>query len=249
MNLQNARPLKIVFSWIVIILLTYLVTNSKVNVNNLPSITVSATSEVQATPNEARIRASLVTEGSNQNDTNKENTAQATTIVNALEKLGIEKKNIETSVSVNPKMKWQNDDYIEDGFIVTTSFNIKLTDTAKAEDVISVLTQNSAKNVSGPNFDLSKEEVIAYQTEAQTKALTDAKTQAEAMAKATGQKVGRILELTPGAASADGYYPYPVASRSAEASLSADAVAPESSRINPGEQTINASITVTFELK
>ncbi len=249
MNIFDARPLKIILSWIIIIALTYLVTNSvNSNVNNVPKITVTASAEVQATPDEARITASLENENANQNTANKENSAKATEVVNQIIAAGIAKKDIETSVSVYPKTKYDRGKVTEEGYIASTSFVINLKDTSKAESVISILTKNEAKSVAGPNFDLSKAEVVAHQAEAQAEALADAKSQAEAMATANGQRIGRILSLTPSAASSNDYYPLSKSLGIAAADIGETASA-DSSRINPGEQTINASITVTFELK
>ena len=111
----------------------------------------------------------------------------------------------------------------------------------KSQEVLDILNNSEANYVYGPNYSLDESNV--NQAELLNQAVSYARAKAEAIAKANGQKVKRILSLNE-----DSGYPYPVYDMAMGRSAD-DGVAIEALELEPGTNSVEKTVTVTFELK
>ena len=113
-------------------------------------------------------------------------------------------------------------------------------DVAKAGDVLTEANAAGADSVSGPYFSVENQEG-AY-AEALKKAIDDARSKADAAAAQMGVTVTGIVSVdeTPGAAQPPIAYAADMAGGAAEESVRS------SVPVQPGDQEIYASVTVTF---
>jgi uncharacterized protein YggE len=101
------------------------------------------------------------------------------------------------------------------------------------------LVAQGANQINGPMLAIDKPE--AALDEARTLALANARARAELYAKALGKRVGRILSISEAGAN---YQPPVIMMRQAARGNVAD-----STSIDPGEQSVAVSLSVSFELE
>jgi hypothetical protein len=113
----------------------------------------------------------------------------------------------------------------------TASETISATTTiAKAGALVNAAVSAGADGVSGPSLSHSDSDV--FYREALKKAVADAENKAAALASSAGIGLGAVQTIVEGSAPT----PLPYASAKADASLP----------IEPGTQTVDASVTVTY---
>jgi uncharacterized protein len=103
-----------------------------------------------------------------------------------------------------------------------------------AGSVVEAAVQAGANQVSGPT--LSKEDSDALYDKALKAAVDDASKRAETLADAAGVHVGAVISIQEG----ETYSPVPMYDRAA--------ASPEQAPIEPGQQDIEATVTVTFAI-
>lgn len=128
----------------------------------------------------------------------------------------------------------------------TTSVQVTLDDTDKAQAILNSFTDSGISSTSGPEFGLSTAAQEALRQELEVAAVADAKEQAAALADEAGGKLGRLLSVGEGQVSSGGYSP--VLSRGAVDSISAAEIAPTSD-LESGENELQVTVNVTYQLK
>lgn len=174
-----------------------------------------------------------------QNQINKVNNA----IITSLSSLKIKKEDIKTSnYSIYPNYDYQSNPAGSiTGYNGNVTVSVKVRDTAKLPDVLSLSTKAGANQVIGTNFSVDKPE--KYREEARVKAIQNAREQAEKLASNLGIRLGKIVNIvestnTPGPI-------MPFAAKSQELSVgSGGGIAPD---LQPGSQTISSTVTLYFE--
>jgi len=166
----------------------------------------------------------------------------ATAITDAVKSAGIPAEDIQTAnVSVYPEYRGNGDKAPEvTGYRASVQVRVKVRDLEKIGDVIGAASDAGANEIGGPNFTLDDD--AAAQDEAIQDAIKDARRRAETMAKAAGKTLGGIIAVTEAGASVPPLY----YGRSAGVALDAYGAGVP---IEPGQLTVNASVTVVFELK
>jgi hypothetical protein len=99
------------------------------------------------------------------------------------------------------------------------------------------LVAAGANEINGPSFEIEQPE--AALDEARMEALANARARAELYARALGMRVRRVLSVSEAGMGA--MPPRPVMMR--------EMAAQDATRIVPGEQSLIASLTVSFELE
>jgi uncharacterized protein YggE len=113
---------------------------------------------------------------------------------------------------------------------------VRLDDLDRAGPLVDAAVGAGATSVYGPSLERSDADEL--RGEALADAVADARTKAEALARAAGGSLGDVLSVTEGGGSAP---PIPYYGR--------EALATADMKIEPGTQEIQASVTVTFELR
>jgi uncharacterized protein YggE len=200
---------------------------------------IVATGEATRVPDIVRIQAGVVTQAPNASEAIAGNAARMARVRAALRRAGIADRDIQTSnVSLQPDYVYaENQPPRLSGYRASNEVNVRFRDIANSGAILDALVAEGANQINGPMLGLDRPEEAL--NEARTRALAAARARAELYANALGMRVKRILLVSEGGAAPIG--PMPMARLQA-----ADSAA---TRIEPGEQLLSASLTVSFELE
>ena len=215
-----------------------------------PGTTVNANgvAEIKATPDIISVYLDVETNGSNATDAKDKNAEIVDAVTNALINKGIDKSNITTdNFNINPEYNWSdggNGEIIGYQADYTIEVQLSADNINKAGDVIDAGVDNGAL-VSSINFELSQAKQNEYKAQALQQATQDAKIKAESIAAGLGKKVGAVVSVQD---TGFDYNPWPIYSNSMMVAGASEAKSAIQTSINPGQQTIDAQVTVVFKL-
>jgi uncharacterized protein len=202
---------------------------------------VVATGEVARVPDIARISAGVITQAASATEALSQNSRQMNRVVAALKKAGIADRDIQTSsISLNPQYRYaDNQPPVLTGYQASNQVSVRFRDIADTGRILDALVAEGANQINGPSLEIDKPETAL--DEARQKALTAARARAELYARALGKRVARILVISESGASMPPPYPMPMM-RMANQDMAA-------AKLEPGEQTLSISLSVSFELE
>ena len=233
------------------IAISYLVT-SFIGLINLPGhepryITVSGEGKVYITPDIALMELSVVNEGDDIAVIVQKNTERTNAVIDAIKKLGIEEKDIKTTqYNLAPRYEWIQDtgERVFKGYIMTQSIRVKVRDFTKIGEIINKTTAMGNVNlIGGLQFTLEDPEQAMGQ--ARTQAIEKAKNKAGVIAIQSGLKLVKLVDVN------EGYYPYyygAMYEKTAEGLGGAGEVAP-APQIQPGQQEVSTTVTLTYRVR
>lgn len=203
---------------------------------------VVATGEVSRVPDLARISAGVVSVAPTATAALAENATRMASVRAALKRAGIADRDIQTS-SINLYPDYRHDPQGANpqiiGYRASNEVSVRFRDIANSGRILDALVAQGANQINGPMLTIDKPE--AALDEARTQALANARARAELYARALGKRVGRILSISEAGAN---YAPPVIMMRQANRGAVAD-----STSIDPGEQTLAVSLSVSFELE
>jgi uncharacterized protein YggE len=170
----------------------------------------------------------------------RDNAAQIARIRAALTRAGIATADIQTG-SISLSQDYRPDpagsgEARPNGFVASNNLSIRFRDVARAGRIIDALVAAGANNINGPSFEISgRAEAV---DEARMQAVAVARARADAYARALGTRVRRIVAVSEASPIRD----MPVQEFAVARAQSAD------TQIEPGQLTVSANVTVTFEL-
>ena len=203
---------------------------------------VAATGEVTRVPDIAVISTGVVTRAATATAAIQQNATRMERVRAALKRAGIEDKDIQTSsINLNPDYHYeQNKPPRLTGYQASNQVSVRFRDLGKTGEILDVLVAEGANQINGPSLTIDKPEQAL--DEARMKAIANGRARADLYARALGMRVTRLLSVSE----SGGYSappPMPMYAR-AEA-MSADA----STKIDPGEQKVQVSVAMSFELQ
>ena len=208
----------------------------------VPTITgtrldVSATGEVTRVPDLARVSAGVVTQATSATEAMSQNARQMERVIAALRRAGIADRDIQTSsINLNPEYRYaENQAPVLTGYRAGNEVTVRFRDLKRTGAIIDALVAQGANQINGPMLGIAEPE--AALDEARQKALAAARARAALYARATGMRVGRILAISEGGGGP--VYPVPVMAMARDSAQT---------KIVPGEQALNVTLNVTFEL-
>lgn len=201
---------------------------------------VSATGEVRRVPDIAVISAGVVTRSASATDALAQNAARMERVSAALKRAGIADRDIQTSsISLNPEYR-----YVENqppqlvGYTASNNLSIRFRDIRNTGKILDALVAEGANQINGPNLTIDQPE--AALDEARVKAIANGRARAELYARALGMRVVRLISVSE----SGGYaVPPPMPVMMAERAAGAD------TKIAPGEQQLQVSVSMSFELQ
>ncbi len=239
---------------LVILLLTNFLLNHSWNLfvgSTSQPFTVQGTGSVTQKPDSATVSFTITKTANTLQDAQNQANTSTNTMVADVKKLGIAEKDIKTS-NYNSYPNYDTSEKIMPlrtipsssgtaitGYTVSENVDITLSDISKANSVIDVLTKDSAENVSGPNLTFSQSTQDSLTQKARLAAIADAKKKAEVLANAAGVRLGRITNVQ------EGNTPFQVQPLMLKTQDSAVGSAP--TQIQPGENTITVSVTLSYQ--
>jgi len=203
---------------------------------------VSATGEVTRVPDLAIISAGVQTLQPTATAAIEENAAKMDRVRAALRRAGIEDKDIQTSsINLNPEYQYdQNRPPRLTGYRASNTVNVKFRDLKRTGAILDALVAEGANTINGPNLTIDKPESAL--DEARAKAIANGRARAELYARALRMQVVRLLSVSE----SGGYAvppPMPMVMMAQERGAAAD------TKIDPGTQQLQVSISMSFELR
>jgi len=202
---------------------------------------ISATGEATRVPDLAIISAGVVTRSATASGAIQQAATRMARVRDALRQAGIADRDIQTSnISLNPEYTYVNNQPPKlNGYSATNQVSVRFRDIASSGAILDALVKEGANQISGPNLTIDKPE--AALDEARTKAVAAGRARAELYARSLGMRIVRVVSVSE----SGGYAPpppMPMYAR-AEAAQAAD------TKIDAGEQKLQVSVTMTFELQ
>jgi uncharacterized protein len=197
-------------------------------------ITVTGEATVAAAPDAAQIRIGVSSQGKNARAASDANVKDMTVVLAAIKESGVADRDIQTtSLSLQPQYdpnKTGGARLI--GFQANNQVTIKVRDIGQLPNILDRAISAGANEMSGIEFVVSEQSKLL--DKARAEAIADARRKAELYANAAGMKVGRVITI-----SEEGTVPPPRTFQAVRAGAAA---------IAPGEQTLRAVVTVSYEL-
>lgn len=207
----------------------------------VPTLVVTATGEVSATPDIADVSVGVVSEGRTTAEAMKKADEAASALVAEARAAGLDKADVATvDFSVQPV--WASSTASSGparitGYTVTNQFSLKVRRLADLGPLLERLVARGANSVSGIAFDVS--DADKRRDEARLAAVAAARARAELLAGAAGERLVRVLSI--GEQPSD----RPVMPRVfAKAAMASDRAVP----VEAGSRSISATVTITWEL-
>ena len=201
---------------------------------------VVAQGEVHRVPDLARINAGVVTQAPTATEAIRQNAARMESVRAALRRAGIAARDIQTStINLQPSYRYgENQPPQLTGYQAQNEVTVRFRDIAETGRILDALVAEGANQISGPMLSVDQPE--AALDEARTLALAAARQRADLYARALGMRVSRVLSVSE----AGGSMPPP-----RPMMMARDMAQEASTQIDPGEQTLGVTLTVSFELE
>jgi len=198
-------------------------------------LTVTGDATVAVAPDAAVIRIGVTSSAKTAREASDANAKQMTAVMAAIKETGIADRDVQTSrLSLQPQYDPNKSGTARLlGFQVTNQLTIKIRDIDKMPSILDRTIAAGANEMSGIEFVVSEQSKLLDQ--ARDDAIADARRKAELYAKAAGVKVGQVIAIAE-----EGSNPPP---RPMVQAMRAGAVP-----VAPGEQTLRASVSVTYAI-
>ena len=202
---------------------------------------ISATGEATRVPDVAVISTGVTTRAATARAALEQNAARMDRVRAALKRAGIADRDIQTSsISLNPEYRYvENQSPKLTGYSASNQLSVRFRDIAKSGDILDALVAEGANQISGPNLTIDKPEEAL--DEARAKAVAIGRARAELYARSLGMRVVRLVSVSE----SGGNYPVPPPMPVMEARAQAGFA----TKIDPGEQKLQVSLAMVFELQ
>jgi hypothetical protein len=207
-------------------------------VPGMRQITVVGQGEVKGKPDTATVQIGVDTEAPTAQEALNQNTAQTQAVQAKLKELGIAEKDMQTSnFSIFPA--YDADGQRVTGYRVSNMVSVTIRNLDQTGILLDQVVQVGANSVYGISFSVDDPKVLFDQ--AREAAMQDAKERATKLAQAGGASIGDVLVITENIGAES---PIPLA-MPAMAEAADRAAVP----VQPGEQSFNLSVQVTYALR
>jgi uncharacterized protein len=197
-------------------------------------VTVTGEATIAVAPDTAVMRIGVSSQDKTARQASETNAKQMTAVLNAIKGAGVGDRDIQTSrLSLQPQYDPNKGGTARlTGFQASNQVTVRIRDIDKLPSILDRAISAGANEMSGIEFVVSEQSKLLDQ--ARDDAIADARRKAELYAKAAGAKLGHVVSIAE-----EGSAPPP---RPMQA-MRAGAVP-----IAPGEQTLRAMVTVSYEL-
>ena len=215
---------------------------TQVNVTTAnPVIDLTISETVETKPDIATFSTGVQNMAPTASEAVRANNVQMASVVARLKKLGIAEKDIQTTqISLNQQFDYRDGQQIFKGYQASNMVNAKLRDLKKLGAFLDALAIDGATNFNGPVFGIDDDS--AFQDAARDKVWASAMKRARNLARKAGYADVRVLRVEE-TDQGRGYspMPMPMLARSTDASE-------KSTPISPGELSVGATMSFTFEM-
>jgi uncharacterized protein YggE len=221
------------------------------------TITVQGDGQATVAPDVARISFSVQNTAATVADAQVATTKQANAAIDYVKGQGVSDKDVKTlSYDISPQYSYPSPNICPPGVLckpydstpkitgyqVSETVQVTMRDLTKVGAMLSGLGKLEVQNVNGPDFAL--DDSTAGYSAARADAIDKAKAQARLLADQLGVHLEKIVNFSE----SSGGTAYPMMYAKDSAVMSAAAVAPTPS-VPTGENTYNASVSITYEIR
>lgn len=202
---------------------------------------IDATGEVTRVPDLAIITAGVTTRSATATAAMQETAAKMARVRSALKAAGIADRDIQTSnVSLNPEYRYADNQPPQlTGYNATNQLTVRFHDLAQTGKILDALVREGANQIDGPNLTIDQPDQAL--DEARAKAVAVGRARADLYARSLGLRVVRIVSVSESQRSV----PIQPLMRMAVAAPAP----PAPTNIEPGEQKLQVTLSMTFELQ
>lgn len=188
-------------------------------------------------PDTAKVSFNVESRKKSQAEAQIDNTTRTNRFLEQLIATGIEKKDIQTTTYTSFEDTTYDEktaSYKSLGWMVIQTIDVTIRDLEKISTVLTLLGQNNATKISGPNFSVENDQVAV--NEAREKALADAKQKMEAISRQLGIELGTPTSYSEWKEDG-GYYGYAARSEMGDAN---------EPTVEPGENTVKLHVSLSY---
>jgi len=204
------------------------------------SITVSASGDVEATPDQAVVRVAVTATGNDSTAVREDLASNVASVRDALAEYGIPDENVRTAHFDIRQERERTAEGVERGdYRGIHALEITTDDTEAAGELVDLAVDNGADTINGVSFTLSDEQREELHNDALEAAMANADTRADTLAAASDLTVTGVHSIH----SADtAHRPY----RTETAYVAADSAATGGTSVEAGPVTVTADVRVTY---
>ena len=202
---------------------------------------ISVTGEVNRVPDIAIISAGVVTRSATASGAISDNAARMERVVAALKRAGVADRDIQTSsINLNPDYRYaENQPPKLVGYQASNNVNVRFRDIRNSGKILDALVAEGANQINGPTLTIDKPDEAL--DEARQQALANGRARAELYARALNRRVVRLISVSE----SGGYAVPPPMPMMMEARAQSGA----DTKILPGEQKVQVSLAMVYELQ
>ncbi|MEJ7925579.1 SIMPL domain-containing protein [Sphingobium sp. AN641] len=210
-----------------------------------PVVTLNITETVEAAPDIATVGTGVQTRAPTAQQAMRDNATKMESLVAALARAGIAKKDIQTSgINLSAQYDYNNREGEPAGprflgYEASNQVMVKLRDIKRVGTLLDAMVAAGATNISGPSFAIDNPAPMLVQ--ARGAALKSAKTQADYYAQAAGYRSARLLSIAE--SNSGGMPPMPMVQSRFKAEAAAD------TPVEPGQVGSSVTLTVQYALE
>jgi hypothetical protein len=208
-----------------------------------PRIVVTGEGEASVAPDMALLSLTVMREAASAREALDANNAAMTDVTEAIKQFGIADRDLQTAgLQIMPRYDYTNKpDGTQEAklvaYQVTNTLSVRVRDLVKTGEILDKAVSLGINQ--GGNITFANDDTSAVITEARKKAVAEATAKANTLAEAAGVKLGRVVEISDQAYSAQ---PMPI---EAKAFDRVAAAVP----IQAGENSYRVQVNMIFELK
>jgi uncharacterized protein YggE len=201
---------------------------------------ISATGEATRIPDVAIISAGVVTRATTATEAISQAAARMDRVRSALARAGIAPRDIQTSsINLNPEYRYENNQPPQlVGYSATNQLTVRFRDIRNSGKILDALVREGANQINGPTLTIDQPD--AALDEARAKAVAVGRARAELYARSLGMRVVRLVSVSEGGGN---YAPPPPMPMAMQARGERDTA------IEPGEQKLQVTLSMVFELQ
>lgn len=201
---------------------------------------INATGEVTRVPDVAIITAGVVSRSATASAALQDAADRMQRVLGALKRAGVAERDIQTSnVNLNPEYRYENNQPPQlVGYTATNNVSVHFRDIRGSGKILDALVAQGANQINGPSLTLDKPE--AALDEARARAVEIGRARAELYARSLGLRIVRIVSVSDTGGAYSPPPPVPMMMARAEKA---------GTSIEPGEQKLQVSLAMTFELQ
>ncbi len=214
---------------------------SQVSTNKTSTFDVTGEGKIHVVPDRAFVELGVRKSGMSVKSVQEEADKTMNTLSEALEKIGIDKKDLKTT-GYNIYPDYDSRTGRPSGYVVSSSVQVRIRNFEHIPAVLDLAGTYGLEQVGQLSFILSDELADTTMDEARKAAVAEAKEKAESLARLAGVKLGKIVNVNENM----GGSPVPLL-YNAKNSTDSMEVSGGGAQVSPGTNEVTVSVTLSYE--